>query len=75
MFAYVKAITATLFIAEVLSAFAFGTATVILLTLHLHGIIFWGLEAIAACAVLYGSALFFRRALAYELSARNPVEE
>lgn len=75
MFAYIKAITATLFIAEVLSAFAFGAATVLLFTLHLHGAIFWGLEAIAGCAVVYASFLFFRSALAYEKSARIPVED
>lgn len=72
MFAFIKAIAATILIAEVAGAFALGLVTMILFTLHLHGLIFWGIEAITACFVIYGCALFFRKALAYEKSVSQP---
>ena len=66
MFAYIKALVATILIAEIASAFALGLVTMILFALHLHGLIFWGLEAITAAVVLYGCCLYFNCALRYE---------
>ena len=75
MFAVIKAIAATILIAEVAGAFALGFVTLVLFALHVHGLIFWGLEAITACLVLYGCARFFRSALAYERTASLPVQD
>lgn len=75
MFAVIKAIAATILIAEVAGAFALSLVTLVLFTLHVHGLIFWGLEAITACLVIYGCVLFFRSALAYERTASRPTED
>lgn len=69
MSAFIKAIAATILIAEIAGAFALGFVTLILYALHIHGLIFWGIEAITACFVFYGCFLFFQKALAYEKSA------
>ncbi|MEQ8557786.1 MAG: hypothetical protein RIB03_05670 [Henriciella sp.] len=74
MFALIKALAATILIAEVAGAFALGLVTVVLFGLHIHGLIFWGIEAITTCFVLYGCAFFFSRALAYERSVSLPKD-
>ncbi|MGB3626263.1 MAG: hypothetical protein WA989_10550 [Henriciella sp.] len=68
MFAYIRAICATVLIFEISGAFALGVATLILLALHVSGIAFWSVEALTLAGVCYVCALFFSRALSYELS-------
>lgn len=69
MFAYIRAICATFLIFEISGAFALGFSTLILLALHISGIAFWSIEALTLAGVFYICALFFSRALSYELSA------
>ena len=73
MFAYIKALAATILVAEISGAFFLSFVTLILFALHIHGVIFWGLEAITAAFVIYGCTLFFTRALAYERTAGQEV--
>lgn len=68
MSAIIRAFIASVFIFEIAGAFALGFATLILLGLHAHGIVFWSVEALTAAAAAYVTALFFMRALAYERS-------
>ena len=69
MSAVIKAIVATVLIAEIAGAFALGFVTLVLFALHVHGLIFWGVEAITAAVVLYGCFLYFNSALRYETTA------
>ena len=69
MFAYIRAIFATLLVFEISGAFAIGSATIMLLMMHVTGIVFWSVEAVMTAAVLYVCALFFMRAIKYEKSA------
>ena len=72
MFAYIKALAATILIAEISGAFLLSFVTLILFALHIHGVIFWGLEAITAAFVVYLCTQFFSRALAYEKADGQP---
>ena len=69
MFAYIRAIFATLLVLEISGAFAIGSATILLLMMHVSGIAFWSVEALMSAAVLYVCALFFMRAIKFEKSA------
>ena len=71
MFAFIKAMTATLLIAEISGAFALGVTALFLLAVHVHvdGVFFWSIEALVGAAVIYGCSVFFMRALAYERAA------
>ncbi|WP_300377935.1 hypothetical protein [Henriciella sp.] len=72
MFAYIKALAATILIAEISGAFLLSFVTLILFALHIHGVIFWGVEAITAAFVVYLCTQFFSRALAYEKADGQP---
>ncbi|MEQ9316035.1 MAG: hypothetical protein RLN72_09285 [Henriciella sp.] len=74
MFAYFRAICATLLVFEISGAFAIGFVTLVLLALHVSGIVFWGIEALVGAGVLYMCALFFSRALSYELSEAKAAD-
>ncbi len=71
MFAFIKALTATILIAEISGAFALGISTLFLLALHVsvEGVFFWSVEALVSAAVVYICSLFFIRALTYERAA------
>lgn len=74
MFAYFRAICATLLVLEISGAFAIGFATLVLFALHVSGVAFWGIEALVVAGVLYTSALFFSRALSYELNEAEAAD-
>ena len=66
--ATIRAAIAGLFILEVSGAFLLGFVSLVLFTLHVTGVIFWGVEAVTALVALYLSGLFFMSALKYERS-------
>ena len=75
MFVVVKAVAATILIAEIAGGFFLGLESLVLMSMNVTGALFWSVEGITAIAVLFGCVLYFRRALAYEKSVSVPVRD